>query len=128
MEISIDASEFRRLASDLRREGATLPQKVRSVVQKGALNVKNGQNADLDASGSFSQVRSSFDTKFGRDFAEAEIGPKTSGQVVGDLYHIAVFGGSPAGGGSVRDPQEVLDEEGPRFENAMLELVDGLLS
>ena len=84
-------------------------------------------NADLDKSPHFSQIRASYDSKEGRDFAEAEVGPKTSGQVVGDLYHIAVFGGSPSGGGSVRDPQEVLDEEAPRFEKALLDLVRGVL-
>ncbi len=127
MDLSFDASELKALAADLRESGRTLPEKIRPVVQKGALNVKNGQNADLDKSDYFDRIRSSYDTREGRDFAEAEIGPKTSGEVVGDLYHIAVFGGANSGGGTVRDPQAVLDEEAPRFEKALADLVKGLL-
>jgi hypothetical protein len=127
MDITFDASEFKALAADLRKASETLPQRIRPAVQKGALNVKNGQNADLDKSPSFRRIRSSYDSREGRDFAEAEVGPKTSGEVVGDLYHIAVFGGVNSGGGTVRDPQAVLDEEAPRFEKALLDLVKDLL-
>ena len=44
---------------------------------------------------------------------------------MGDLAHIAYFGGSPAGGGTVRDPQAVLDEEAPRLEKALIDLLGG---
>lgn len=127
MDLSIDASGLTSWASELRAAGKTLPEAIRPVVSKGALNVKNGQNADLDESRSFRRIRSTYDTRFGRDFAEAEVGPKTSGEVVGDLYHIAVFGGVNNGGGTIRDPQAVLDEEAPRFEKALLDLVERVL-
>lgn len=127
MDITFDASELKVLEADLRKAGDTMLQRVKPVVSKGGLNVKKGQQADIDESDYFDRIRTSYDTREGRDWAEAEIGPKTSGEVVGDLYHLAVFGGANGGGGTVRDPQAVLDEEAPRFEKALSDLVKDLL-
>lgn len=129
MDISFDASQITKLAADLTRSGQTLPQKVRPVVQKGAVNVKAAMREDFKGSTHFAQVARSitYDSREGATFAEAEIGPVTAGQTVGDLAHIAYFGGSPSGGGSVRDPQEALDDEAPKFEKALLDLFEGIL-
>lgn len=127
MDITFDASEFDALAADLKRVGDTLPQRIRPVIQKGALNLKNGMNEDIAKSDYFDRINATYDSREGSDFAEAEVGPKTSGEVPGDLYHIAVFGGVNGGGGTVRDPQAVLDEEAPRAEKALTDLLKGLL-
>src|SRR5690349_19622219 len=96
--LSIDAAGFDKLARDLKRAGDTLPQRIRPVVQKGALNVKNGMRDDMRQSRHFRQVATSitYESRDTRSAAEAVVGPETAGQVVGDLAHLAYFGGSPA--------------------------------
>ena len=129
MTIEIDLSELTMFGRDLERSGVDIVKGVKPVVAKGALNVKNGMRTDMAGSGHFGQVASSitYETRDGVGWAEAEVGPVTAGRTVGDLAHIAYFGGSPAGGGTVRDPQVVLDEEAPRFEKAITDVIEGLL-
>lgn len=120
---SLDVSELldfgRKLASR-----ADIVKAVKPVVSKGALNVKAGMRENMAASAHFGQVARSitYDTREGVDWAEAEVGPVTAGRVVGDLAHLAYFGGANNGGGAVRDPQAVLDEEAPRFFKALEDL------
>lgn len=124
-----DVSELTALGRELAVAGDSIMGKVRPVVSKGALNVKNGMREDMSGSAYFARVASSitYETRDGVGWAEAEVGPVTAGRTVGDLAHIAYFGGFPAGGGTVRDPQAVLDEEAPRFEKAITDVIEGLL-
>lgn len=123
MIIEIDASDFARYADNLEAEAVKLLDGVKGVVSKGALKVKTSMRADMAASGHFAQAASriSYDTRAGAGWAEAEIGPAKGGP--GDIANIAYFGGVHGGGGTVRDPQENLDEEAPFFEAALEKLL-----
>ena len=129
MTIEIDLSELTMFGRDLERSGVDIVKGVKPVVAKGALNVKNGMRADMAGSGHFGQVASSitYETRDGVGWAEAEVGPVTAGRTGGRLAHRAYLGGAPGGGGTVRDPQVVLDEEAPRFEKAITDVIEGLL-
>lgn len=127
----IDASDFTALARDLGGLArADLVDKVRPVVGKAANNVKKAMVADMAASEHFGQVAPSigYDLVDSRQVSEALIGPATGGKVVGDLAHIAYFGGTRGGGGTVRDPEVHLEEEASRFETAVGDVLDEFLS
>lgn len=128
-EVTVDVSELVALGRDLSKAGDDLMGKVRPVVSRGALNVKNGMREDMQGSRHFGQVAASISYEMSGNAvtSQAEVGPVTEGQTVGDLAHFAYFGGANGGGGSVRDPQAVLDEEEPRFVKAIEDVVGSLL-
>lgn len=127
IDIRVDGLDS--LVADMASMGDPLAREIRGPIAKGALNIKTGMRSDLAQSAHFGQAASSvtYDTRQGMSFAEAEIGPETAGQVVGDLAHFAWFGGANGGGGTVRDPQAVLDEEAPRLESALGDVLDRLI-
>lgn len=129
MSFDVDFSEIRAFAADLGKVSTAVALGVSGVVAKAAVNTKTTMRADMSKSAHFGQVARSinYDQRNGLGFSEAEIGPETGGRVVGDLAHIAYFGGARGGGGSVRDPQDAANEEAPKFEKALLNLADGLL-
>lgn len=102
---------------------------VKPVVAKGALNIKQGMQADLAASPYFKGVAPgvSYDTTVTKGAVEAEIGPDASRRKAANLANIAYFGGAHGGGGTVRDPQLVADEEEERFYDALDKVIGGLL-
>lgn len=103
--------------------GRRISTEVRQVVSKAALNIKNTMRADAEASAYFQFApRISYDLKGNASFSEAEIGPEKGG--AGSLANIAYFGGRRGGGGTVRDPQQALNEEAPRFESALQSMID----
>lgn len=118
--VSIDASEVRELAADMRQVHSRLSQHVRPVVEKGALNIKNDLQAEMRKSRHFGVVAPaiSYDIE-GGDKYEAEIGP-TKGSP-GSLANIAYFGTS-RGGGTVEDPSGALEREAPKFADALADL------
>lgn len=130
--IGLDASEVRALAADLTAAGSGVATKVRPVVVKGAANIKRQMRADMGSSPSFKGAVPSIDfdmvTTVGPLGAaiEAQIGPKVGPGEVGGLTSIAYFGSS-TGGGTVPDPKGALDAETPRFERALLDVLEGLL-
>lgn len=103
-----------------------IPEVVR-VVGKGALNVKNGMRKDAEASRHFRLApHIGYDHfTFDPSGLSAQIGPQRRGAA--KLANIAYFGGAHGGGGTIRDPQRVADEEAPRFERALLNVIDGIL-
>lgn len=113
----LDLSDLTDFGDHLVASVDDLLDAVKPVVAKGALNVKTSMREQMEQSEHFAQVAPSitYDTREGATWVEAEIGPKTAGQVVGDLAHLAYFGGAHGGGGTVRDPQVDLDEEEPKF-------------
>lgn len=125
-QIDYDDSEVRRLAADLGDVADTAQAKVRPLVQKGALNIKNEIRANLARSAWFKGIARSvtFDTRESRGGVEAAIGPDHA--LGGALGNVAFFGTS-RGGGSVPDPQAALDAEVPRFVKALGDIVDGAL-
>lgn len=124
-----DLGDLAKFGDDLVEAGDKLAEKVKPVVARGAFNVKRSMQEDMRASTHFGQVARTitYDTRTGNGWIEAEVGPVTSGQVVGDLAHLAYFGGANGGGGTVRDPQNNLDEEAPRYEKAISDVLGDLL-
>lgn len=126
--MAADVSELRALVSDL---GAVAPKVVRGippVVHKGANNIRRSMQKDLSQSRYFKQGARSitYDFKIDGDGAEAEIGPdKSTGHA--SFVHIAYWGGANGGGGTVRPPEGPLEDEAPRFEQALSKLLDGVL-
>lgn len=128
--LRFDASDFTALARDLDAAAASdLVGKVAQSVSKGALTVKGAMQDDMSASRSFGQVSRaiSYDLETFTTHARAEIGPVSAGRQVGDLAHLAYFGGSNGGGGTVQDPEYLLEREAPNLEQYIGEILDGLL-
>lgn len=124
--MDFDVSELQRLAADLEAAGAALAEKVRPVVQRGALNIKTQMQAELSESRHFKGITSSvtYDTVVSPTGIEAQVGPdKNRG---GALANVAYFGTS-RGGGTVPDPQGALDAETPRFLKALGDAMEDLL-
>lgn len=127
---SLDSSEVRALAADMRSVPDVLAKDVRGVVVKGAVNIKKEQRAAALKSLHFKGFAPaiSFDmhggSLFGTAVIEAEIGP-VKGKP-GSLANIAYFGTS-RGGGTVEDPSVALDNEAPKFNSALENLMGNLL-
>lgn len=122
--VSIDASEIRTLAVDMRRQASRMPGEVKQIVEKAAVEIKKDLAAQLAASKHFKGfARVSYDLRdagFG-----AEIGPDKGGP--GSGANIAYFGTS-RGGGTVEDPVEALNREAPTLERYLSDMAAGLLS
>lgn len=112
----IDASGLRALAADLGRVEAKVVPKIRPVVSRGALNVKNQLQRDARSSAHFAPLAASVGyelTEHGNGVA-AEIGPdRERGGGAGLL--MAYWGQSRGGGGTLDDPLVALAAEEPRF-------------
>jgi len=131
-----DTSELRGLSRDLRAIPESLARHALPVVIKGAVNIKETMRADMAKSPHFKGAIPAIDfdieqsSSGGTGTYEAIIGPKVgageSGGHAGIAYGVGVFGGA-RGGGSVRDPQAALDEERPKFEKALGDLLDDIL-
>lgn len=124
MTVSVDVSELRRLAVDLDRSAADVAKGIQAVVAKGAVNLRQMMRDDMRESPSFAPIASAitFDLRVSGDGVEAEVGPRKGSP--GSLANIAYFGGSNGGGGTV-DIMGPLGEEAPRFEQALVDLIDG---
>lgn len=125
-EISIDAHEVRELAADFTRIPGELSRHAIPVLSKGALNIKNQMRESFEASGNagfrFVGRTVSYDLTTEGNELSAEIGPT---KPEGALANVAIFG-TPRGGGTVADPREALEAEGPRFEKALADLAEEL--
>lgn len=121
-DIDIDDSEARSLIRELDAVVRNVPDDVAAVVEKAGVNVKKVLRDDLRGSRHFRGAAPSvtYDLIKTPSYVEAEIGPVTGpGRRVGDLASIAYFGGVHGGGGTVRDPMHAAQEEAPRFEKAL---------
>lgn len=113
-------SELRTFGKEIEATAATKPRKVRSVVSKGLLNIKNDMRAQAEKSRSFKQIAStiSYELRGGGDLGstviEGEVGPATAFRAA-RIENIAYFGSSRAGGGTVEDPRAAGEREAPRF-------------
>jgi len=127
MGVTIDTSEFRAAAAAMGEGLSRLPREVRAVVSKGALNMKTAMNADFRKSRHFKGIAGavSYDMAGNAYYSEAQIGPEKGAP--GSLANIAYFGTS-RGGGTVTDPQVRLDDEAPRFEQALAEVAEKAVS
>ena len=123
--ISIDTSEVRTLAADMRRVDERMVRHVIPVVERGAVNVRNQLREEAAQSGHFKIGRHiSYDMRDNAGAYEAEIGPEKAG--AGNLANIAYFGGANGGGGTIPDPRGALDAELPRFAQALVDIAQEL--
>lgn len=131
--VEVDASELHQLAADLASAGSGIASRVRPVVVKGAVNIKNQMRTEARGSKHFKGGASDIDFSmtsqkiFGVGVIEAEIGPRSGPGQPGSIMNIAYFGTSRGGGGTVPDPQGALDAEAPRFEQALGDILEDLL-
>ena len=152
--VSLDTSELRSLAADMREVPEQLARHVYPVVERGALAIKEEVKANFERSTHFAPVaetvRYDITTRsaFGTGSIEAEVGPMpASGSTAlnddrsdsndpdfteggGDasaLAHIAIHGSPRGGGGNVADPLIALDHEAPKFQKALGDLLEDLL-
>ena len=117
-----DTSELTDLAVEWQGTATQLARKLRPVVSKGALNIKNTMRADVAKSKYFPFAHTiSYDLTTSANGVEAEIGPEAGGLAA--FAGIAYFGGVNGGGATVRDPGEPLAEEEPRFIRALEDIV-----
>lgn len=119
----IDASELSNLAADFSRAGSVAAGKVRPIVSKGALNIKNQMQREMQGSAHFGQVAPTIDYDINTTAVgfEAEIGPNKSRGSAASLAGLAYFGSSRPGGGTVMDPIHALNDEAGRFVQNLAE-------
>lgn len=119
----MDMSEVHALTKELQVAGDVPRRGARAVVERGANNIKRGIRAQASGSRHFGQIAAAvrYDLRGSGDTIEAEIGYDKGSP--GSLANIAVFGTS-RGGGTVADPVLALEAEVPRFEQALLDLVE----
>lgn len=130
MTVTFDASDFDALARDLDRAAASdLIGKIEPTVMRGAAEIQRGMRADMSASAHFGQVAGviTFDVDRFTNHVRAEVGPLSAGRVVGDLAHFAYWGGSNGGGGTVRDPEYLLEQEAAPLERFIGDVLEDLI-
>jgi hypothetical protein len=126
VRVSIDSDDLARLTVQLDKAASKSPQEAAKVVEKGALNIKNGMRRRVTGIGHAPAYPSAitYDTSQGFRGPEAEIGPDKNRRQ-GALGNILNYG-------TVKNPpiphvEPAADEEMPRFERAMEDLSVRLL-
>lgn len=130
MTFILDASDFDHLARDLDRAAASdLIGEIEPTIMRGAGNIQRGMKADMEQSRHFGQVARviTFDVDRFKNHIRAEVGPLSAGRQVGDLALFPYFGGANGGGGTVRDPEYLLEQEGPALEKYVGDILERLL-
>ena len=125
MSVSFDDSELRAFAAELGEVSQQAARKLRPVVSKGALNIKNEMQSDMQASRHFKQIARTISYDLEDEGMTAVIGPNKHFRAA-RLANIAYFG-VPRGGGGTVDIDRPLENEKPRFEKAVRDVLDGLL-
>lgn len=103
---SVDFSELRTFAADLRSVDAALTRHLRPPLEKAALNVKRQLSAEMRDSRHFRAAGGfiNYDAiSPGGDVMGFEVGPDK--ETPADIANIAYFGSSRRGGGTVPDPE-----------------------
>lgn len=118
--IGIEVDDDGNLSAMLGKASRDVVNGAHRAVAKGALNIKTTMREDAAESNYFEIGRHITYDQVG---LSAEIGPEKRG--AGNLANIAYFGGAHGGGGTVRDPQRAAEEEAPKFERALLAIIEG---
>lgn len=125
MPVTIDASELDGLAIDLSNAGEISKKQIKTVMRKGATNIKNELYKEMRKSRHFKGFADfSYDEKSSGDEIEYEIGPNKGGP--GSGANIAYFGTS-RGGGTVTDPLVTAETEVPNIIGWIEGIADGIL-
>lgn len=126
--IHVDTSELDALAADLVASGQSIGQRVRPVVQRGALNVKNDwrerATRSAGAHGRLYPLSIGYESREDPTGAFAEIGPD-SGRPQGRMGRGFEYG-------SINQPAHMdflaaAEAESPRFAKALADLLGGIL-
>lgn len=126
MTVDMDASGLDKLVADLGMQPMRVEAATRSVVQRGAMNVKrDAQNLISGLAHAPHYPRSiTYDTRWTGRGSEAEIGPDKNRRQ-GALGNILEYG--TAKNAPLAHLGPALDLEGPRFEQNLAELVEKML-
>lgn len=121
MDISFDLSEVQAYAARLPATTQAVPSIARTVVTKGALNVKNEARGAISAHPSWKRLAQTINYQMtgNKSFSQAEIGYDDVGQ--GELAGIAEVGSSRHAPHPALFP--AFEAEVPRFEKAMGEAI-----
>lgn len=117
---SIDASQVREFAKVIDAKNERTVKQARSVIKKGAVNIKKDWQTAASTSRHFGQIAPTinFDMRGGGDLGstsiEAEVGPdkRRRSARLGNIYHF----GTSRGGGTGGDPIRFLEAEVPNVE------------
>ncbi|MGN8636873.1 hypothetical protein ACTQ43_13945 [Segatella copri] len=109
---SIDVTEVREAVADMSQVPVRVLAKVRLIVAKGSLNIKNQLRAEAEKSRHF-KLSTHINYELDSDEYGSQIGPVKVG--AGNLANIAYFGGSRGGGGTLPDPRVALEAETAEF-------------
>jgi hypothetical protein len=119
------------MAAALIAAGAKAVVETRTIVQKGALNIKTeGRNNVLKSApvhNAHAAHAITYDTKIAQTTVEAEIGYDKDKRG-GKLGNLLEYGGGGDRSPAHRDLGRALDAEEPRFENAIALMATGLLN
>jgi hypothetical protein len=121
--MSIDFSQVEKLADDLEEVPEEQRPKFRGVVEKGALNVKNGMQRDAQNAGHYKHFSRSISYDMTADYS-AEIGPD-KGRIQGALGNILYFGTSK--NAPVLDINGPLHKEEPRLADFIADAAEDIL-
>ena len=122
MPNDFDFSEVHKLAVDLGRGNAATIAGARAILQKGALNIKNGMRSDAKGIRHAPAFPASitYDTKITPFGAEAEIGPDKSKRqgALGNILYFGTSNNAPV----IADYARPLKVEAPIFEKFLGDL------
>lgn len=113
MSFSVRGIEgMEELARDLSASPRKANSAIRSVISRGGLEMKRKMQADFRESGSFGHIARSvtYDVTRG-DNPSVEVGPNAATSRSAPLAGIAYFGGARGGGGTVPEPDHILESE-----------------
>lgn len=121
MSVRIDHGEVDRFVIDLDEAAHEIIPEARKVVQKGALNIKNGARRRIGRPAHAPAYASSitYESRETATKAEAEIGPD-KGRRQGALGNLLEYGS--VNNAPIPHIRPAADEELPRFEQAMDDL------
>lgn len=126
MSIRIEHGDLDRLVADLDKVVSKAPGEAAKVVEKGALNIKNGARRRVGRPAHAPAYPNSitYDTRTAATGSEAEIGPD-KGKRQGALGNLLEYGS--INNAPIPHIRPAADEELPKFEKAMQELGERLL-
>lgn len=107
------SAELRALSRDLGMVSMKARNELIPIFRKTAQQVKTRMQDDLRGSSSFRQVGNSvdYDVNTSRGSMTAEIGTNAARDSSAPLAGIAYFGGIRGGGGTVADPEYIMNDE-----------------
>lgn len=100
------------VARDLSAAPGKAQSKIRGVINRGGLEMKKKMKADFSSSSSFGHIARSvnYDVSGGSN-PRVEVGPNAAISRSAPLAGIAYFGGARGGGGTVPEPDHILESE-----------------